>query len=308
MIKSNGNRTLYFAYGSNIPSPEMRGRCPGARDPRPATLHGYRLEFAGCADVQPREGASVEGVVWSVNDSDLRSLDGYEGAGYNPWSRDGFYRRAWCHVVLRDGRRVRALVYLMNEPERRQHLPSEYYVRCIARGYVEFGLDTAPLVDAVTRIQDSLTGQKLVEDVKGRWRPADADPYVPRGRRRRARKAARKVAHRRAVARLAAGYPAPHAEQPYTPAVFDPGYVDEVPVGFSEVAEGDDARAVAKRFLIGEGMLAWEAEARLVEAEEWADAVGEVCDLEAYLAAATPRHHVMTLGELYEQEAAARFA
>ena len=292
--------TLYFAYGSNIPTRHMQARCPQARNPRRAVLDGYQLEFAGCADVWPTEGASVPGVVWEVTEACMRSLDRYEGCGFNPWGRDGFYRRTWCRVRLDNGQDVQAVVYVMNEPERRRHLPSSYYVGVLAEGYVEFKLDDAVLYAAVERIQSALEGRRLVADAKGRWRPADEAPYVPRGRRVRSkakRNRKRIRTERVAASRLAAEYPLP--SEPYMPAEFDPGYVDELPVGFAATV-ADETRAVARRYLLGEGLLPREADRALDDAEAYADAVGEECDMETYLAHGLHSNHpVRTLADVY---------
>ena len=41
------NRTLYFAYGSNLDPTQMRRRCPTSAPAGPATLDGWRLAFGG---------------------------------------------------------------------------------------------------------------------------------------------------------------------------------------------------------------------------------------------------------------------
>ncbi len=77
----------YFAYGSNLDRSQMQDRCPGSRVFRAGCLNGYQLDFTcfsqrwagGVADVVRSEGAEVWGVIYEIIDSDLKSLDRYEG-------------------------------------------------------------------------------------------------------------------------------------------------------------------------------------------------------------------------------------
>jgi phage replication-related protein YjqB (UPF0714/DUF867 family)/gamma-glutamylcyclotransferase (GGCT)/AIG2-like uncharacterized protein YtfP len=71
----------YFAYGSNLSTAQMTRRCPGARDPQPATLadHDWLINERGVATVEPAEGSEVHGVLWQLTDHDLAVLDSAEG-------------------------------------------------------------------------------------------------------------------------------------------------------------------------------------------------------------------------------------
>lgn len=71
----------YFAYGSNLCVQQMARRCPGAVNPRPATLadHDWLINQRGVATVEPFDGSEVHGVVWQVTDHDLATLDSAEG-------------------------------------------------------------------------------------------------------------------------------------------------------------------------------------------------------------------------------------
>ena len=74
----------YFAYGSNLNFEQMAYRCPEATVVGTAKLDGYELAFRrGYLTILPKEGASVEGLIWSVTDHDESQLDCYEG--YNHW-------------------------------------------------------------------------------------------------------------------------------------------------------------------------------------------------------------------------------
>jgi phage replication-related protein YjqB (UPF0714/DUF867 family)/gamma-glutamylcyclotransferase (GGCT)/AIG2-like uncharacterized protein YtfP len=71
----------YFAYGSNLCVDQMAQRCPGAANPRRATLadHDWLINERGVATVEPFDGGHVHGVVWQLTDHDLAALDSAEG-------------------------------------------------------------------------------------------------------------------------------------------------------------------------------------------------------------------------------------
>ena len=61
------SRKEYFAYGSNLNFEQMAYRCPEATAVGIAKLDGYELAFRrGYLTILPKEGASVEGLIWSV--------------------------------------------------------------------------------------------------------------------------------------------------------------------------------------------------------------------------------------------------
>lgn len=93
-----GGRHRYFAYGSNLCVQQMARRCPEATDPRPATLadHDWLINERGVATVEPFAGAQVHGVVWTLSDRDLTTLDSAEGVPVR-------YRRDEMTVVTDDG-------------------------------------------------------------------------------------------------------------------------------------------------------------------------------------------------------------
>lgn len=63
------SRKEYFAYGSNLNFDQMAYRCPEATVVGTAKLDGYELAFRrGYLTILPKEGASVEGLIWSVTD------------------------------------------------------------------------------------------------------------------------------------------------------------------------------------------------------------------------------------------------
>jgi gamma-glutamylcyclotransferase len=87
----NQNIHKYFAYGSNLSTQQMKERCESALFFCRASKRGYeicfpiiskRREGKGVASIRQNKNASVEGVVYTLSDSDLLKLDGFEGANY----------------------------------------------------------------------------------------------------------------------------------------------------------------------------------------------------------------------------------
>lgn len=98
---------LYFAFGSNLSSTQMRSRCPGAAAVALAFLPGYDfiINERGFANVVPsttatsaatttpgdeargKDGGGVYGVLYRLaSPAEKERLDGYEGV---PWAYEG---------------------------------------------------------------------------------------------------------------------------------------------------------------------------------------------------------------------------
>jgi hypothetical protein len=145
-------RVAYFAYGSNLDPEQMRRRCPDARSVGPATLRGFVLEFrghsrtwgGGVANVRPKRGGLVRGLVYSLTIRDLARLDQFEG---HPWQ----YARFAMKVEHRAGRASAAQVYAMVATDRPVSPPSDSYLSVLSRAYARLGFDPAALRRAVRR-------------------------------------------------------------------------------------------------------------------------------------------------------------
>ena len=111
------SRKEYFAYGSNLNFEQMAYRCPEATVVGTAKLDGYELAFRrGYLTILPKEGATVEGLIWSITDHDESQLDCYEGY-------PTFYDKETVTVTDADGTPHEIMVYTMNAPYRDQLLP-----------------------------------------------------------------------------------------------------------------------------------------------------------------------------------------
>ncbi|MDV3134095.1 poly-gamma-glutamate hydrolase family protein [Mycobacterium sp. 29Ha] len=125
-------RHTYFAYGSNLCVRQMARRCPGAVDPRPATLadHDWLINERGVATVEQFDGSQVHGVVWQLTDTDLATLDSAEGVPVR-------YRRDRLTVHTDDGP-YQAWVYIDHRVEPGPPRPG--YLERVVDGALHHGL------------------------------------------------------------------------------------------------------------------------------------------------------------------------
>ena len=136
-------QTLVFTYGSMMNETEMRRRCPGARFAFIGALCDRELCFprnsvargGGVAGLRHRIGGLAWGVVWSIADIEISSLDRSEG--YDP-IRDphqNSYNR-YATTVWREGDALQSVLVdfydAVSAPNPKQ--PSLEYVRLIVEG------------------------------------------------------------------------------------------------------------------------------------------------------------------------------
>ena len=133
---------LYFAYGMNTNQEEMSYRCPGARALGRAMLPGYRLEFKSFATIVPSPKETVEGVIWTITESDESALDMLEGY-------PEFYDKKIVSVE-HDNQSYIAMTYIMG-PREQGYAPSDGYYSMVSEGYQTFGLSQTQLLDAKNR-------------------------------------------------------------------------------------------------------------------------------------------------------------
>jgi gamma-glutamylcyclotransferase len=137
---------LYFAYGMNTNKEEMAYRCPKAHALGKAVLPGYRFEFKSFATIVPSSKEQVEGVLWTITESDESALDVLEGY-------PEFYDKKTVSVE-HDNQSYIAMTYIMG-PREQGHAPSDGYYSMVSEGYQAFGLSQQQLLDAKNRsIQD----------------------------------------------------------------------------------------------------------------------------------------------------------
>ena len=136
---------LYIAYGSNTNRISMAVRCPDAKYIGKSKLENYKLAFKGTENysyltVIPDENSTLDVMIWAVSDSDETALDRYEDC-------PELYSKKYIPVNI-NGEPVNALIYIMNNGFEKA-LPSEEYFNEVLDGYIENGLETEPLFQAM---------------------------------------------------------------------------------------------------------------------------------------------------------------
>ncbi len=136
---------LYIAYGSNTNHEFMASRCPDAEFIAKTVIKNYRLEFHGTEGnsyitIVPDDSSEVEAAVWMISENDEKSLDNYE-------SFPELYRKEMLDISL-NGTPKQALVYIMNKGAGKA-IPSESYFNCVLDGYLDSGINTDQLFEAM---------------------------------------------------------------------------------------------------------------------------------------------------------------
>jgi gamma-glutamylcyclotransferase len=130
------DRTLYFAYGSNMAVERLRARVPSAVLLGRAVLAGHALRFdkpgsmdgtAKCDAACTGDAAdAVLGALYSILTSELVVLDRFEACGYG-------YERKTAAVVAENDESVRAEIYVATAAN--SHLrPLDWYKEHVLRG------------------------------------------------------------------------------------------------------------------------------------------------------------------------------
>ncbi len=145
-MHNKNNKKLYIAYGSNLNLKQMARRCPTAEIVGTAILRNWRLWFRGgsrsaVATVERGQGYKVPVLVWRLQPADEEALDIYEG-----WPH--LYRKETLRITV-NGKRVSAMIYIMNETGHPYSLPSLFYFDTIKEGYKNAGFDVNILHQAV---------------------------------------------------------------------------------------------------------------------------------------------------------------
>ena len=139
------NKRLYVAYGSNLNIRQMRGRCPSAKLVGSGVIEDYELQFKGrpngaFATIAPKEGSKVPVAVWEIRPMDEKRLDYYEGYPTHYFKQDV--------PVKLENESVTAMVYIM-DLKMEFGMPSSFYYQVVHEGYMDCGLDTEFLTNAM---------------------------------------------------------------------------------------------------------------------------------------------------------------
>ena len=143
---------LYIAYGSNLNLEQMKRRCPTAEVVGTAELKNWRLWFRGgtnsaVATVERERGFKVPVLIWRIQPEDEVALNRYEGFPF-------LYRKETLRLTV-NGKRVRAMVYIMNADRHPYGTPSAGYFNTIREGYESAGFNVSILYDAVKHSKEA---------------------------------------------------------------------------------------------------------------------------------------------------------
>lgn len=144
---------LIANYGSNLSTDQFKRRCPSAVLVGTGTIRGFRLTFTGrssgwggaVATIKPAKGKRVPVAVYELRSpEDVRTLDRCEG----------FPRVYGCEEVTvhlerpgKRAKRIKAWTYVKRD--QREGQPSNEYLKRVAQGYKDHGLDTQALAAAL---------------------------------------------------------------------------------------------------------------------------------------------------------------
>ena len=123
---------LYFAYGSNMSADRMKQRLGWDAPRRASTLRDFQLVFdqAGFndsswspANIRSDQGGLVEGIVYEVEEKELKILDGYEK----------YYQRLEVKVMAAQEKILDAVTYL-SKKSRGEKPPTQEYLNFLLEG------------------------------------------------------------------------------------------------------------------------------------------------------------------------------
>ena len=131
-----------FAYGSNLDLIQMNRRCPSSKIISKGSLANYRLDFnryssgwgGGVADVIPVKGSEVWGLVFELSDTDMDSLDFYEGCYKD---RPSLYERSKVVINTPKGPIPDVWLYTVVEKQKFE-APTAKYLEIIKNAAVQW--------------------------------------------------------------------------------------------------------------------------------------------------------------------------
>lgn len=138
IVPNFANGLFYFAYGSNMSLARMTERCGTDNfvDLGKAQLPGYSFYFygRGHANIKPMASQTMEGVLFQIKDSCLKSLDQVEGY-------PNTYQRQSVKVNWQDNN-VLAQVYIVQN-DHTTGKPTDEYYQIVLNGAQEHNLSTS---------------------------------------------------------------------------------------------------------------------------------------------------------------------
>uniref|UniRef100_A0A3B3ZCF5 Uncharacterized protein n=2 Tax=Periophthalmus magnuspinnatus TaxID=409849 RepID=A0A3B3ZCF5_9GOBI len=169
MSSNDDGHFLYFAFGSNLLKRRLQYNNPSATFYLTGRLKDYKLKFGywgndvssswhgGAATIEYCPGAEIWGVIWTISNRDLLTLDKQEGVS------KGMYSPLEVSVETEHGPK-HCRTYQMNNFH--AGLPSPQYKKVICLGAEENGLPTEYLNKLYSIETNGYSGPSLLDQLQ----------------------------------------------------------------------------------------------------------------------------------------------
>ena len=140
----------YMAYGSNLNKAQMAYRCPDAIPIGKCVLNNWELVFRrGVLTIEQMPGAATPIGIWAISEQDEKNLDRYEGYPRFYYKTDYPMLFTFSKNGKVQGKETvkSVMAYIMTDGFPIQ-APSKAYLETCLQGYKDFGMQTAPLMNA----------------------------------------------------------------------------------------------------------------------------------------------------------------
>ena len=128
----------YFAFGSNLDAMRMKQRGVKFTSRKKALLGEYELRFnkmnfakpgSAFANIVPKSGGVVEGLLYGIDEQGLKNLDKYEGYPKH------YNRKEVTLWLAETNEKVKAITYIAQKKMVRDHLkPTKVYLAHLLAG------------------------------------------------------------------------------------------------------------------------------------------------------------------------------
>ena len=130
-FKTSNFNNFYFAYGSNIDPKQMQERCPGAIPVGIGNLPFYKtiINSRGVATIINAPDSFASGILWSVSDEHIKTLDEKEGVRFGTYARE-------TKTIRINSLEIHAITYVASKTD--QGKPREGYLEKLINGANHF--------------------------------------------------------------------------------------------------------------------------------------------------------------------------
>ena len=171
-IEEIKGKRIYLAYGSNLNLKQMEERCPTAEVLGKGILKDYELIFRGrrksaVATIEPLKNGKVPILLWTIEKTDEKSLDIYEGY-------PSFYRKEDIEKMAKFLQKIRFDKLQLNSLARRgtESWVKPASIEClknVEKIFHENGIKNVEIIKEMKEIEKKLDIKKdLLENMKAK--------------------------------------------------------------------------------------------------------------------------------------------